>query len=297
MLHGWGQTQAMFRHQVEGLARAPRRHRRPARARLLRQAPPRLPHRPAGPRRPGAARPPRDRPRRRARLVDGRVGVVELHRPVRHRPDPPVRGRRPARRGGRGPVDVGAGADRQRRDLRRVGAARPRLRRWPLPSRRRRPRESCAACSPASPTPRSWAFVAQEINEHPALRRGAAAVGPLRAGLARRAAPHRRAHAGDRLRRQPRRPQLAALTSPSRSPGRSCTCSGATWRTRTSRSWRTRRRSTRWWRSSSSGDVVRRRVQDRLDLRTGSACRAELHRQRGGTCPCRRAAAGRTLLP
>ena len=162
MLHGWGQTQAMFRHQVDGLApRPPRRHRRPARARPLRQAPPRLPDRPAGPRRPGAAGPPRDRPRRRAGLVDGRVGVVELHRPVRHRPDPPVRGRRPARRRRRRAVDVGAGAGRQRRDLRRVRSARPRRGAGRARVGEGHRASSCAACSPASRTPRCWAFVAQ----------------------------------------------------------------------------------------------------------------------------------------
>ncbi|WP_327315685.1 alpha/beta fold hydrolase [Streptomyces sp. NBC_01235] len=51
----------------------------------------------------------------------GRLGVVELHGPVRHRPDPTVRRRRPARgRCGRS-LDDGRGATGLRRHLRRGG--------------------------------------------------------------------------------------------------------------------------------------------------------------------------------
>jgi pimeloyl-ACP methyl ester carboxylesterase len=61
------------------------------------------------------------------------------------------------------------------------------------------------------PDPAVWALVKQEIKSTPPSCRRPAALGPLRAGLARRRAPHRCPDLGHRLRRQPYRPELSAV--------------------------------------------------------------------------------------
>ena len=267
MLHGWGQTQAMFRHQLSDLAPDRRivtlDHARP---RPLREAALRLPDRPLLARRVRAARPPRrssastrwagrwasrcwwsfidqygtDRIRR----------FVAVDQPAAVAAVPWMTGEEQTESGAIFDVaallGLGDGAGRAG-----VGEGPRRIRAQHVQRRDR----------PGGPGVR-----ARGAGHGPAVRRGAAAVRPLRAGLARRAPAHRRPDARARMRRQPRRAVVTGLHRRADPGRRACTSSRPTWPTRTSRSWRTRPRSTPWSRRSSTGDVVRRRMQDRLDL-------------------------------
>ena len=156
MLHGWGQTQAMFRHQLADLApdrrvvtldmrghgRSAKPHHGYRIARFSRDVQ-------------EFARPPRPRPLRRPRVVHGRVDLVELHRPVRHGPDSPLHRRRPAFGGGRRAVDDRA---RSRPRAGRSSTSPPSSASAAASTGRTASRcatASCAACSAARRTRRS----------------------------------------------------------------------------------------------------------------------------------------------